>query len=163
MQKQAERLTAGKMARRLCISGRQLQNLVDVGLPKVGYGKGCYFEWEAVFLWFVAYKVEQNQPKGVKEDAKNLLDAQLRKVNAEAALAELKLARERGEVVNVQDVEKAVSGQIANARARLLAMPSKLAGLLVGLTKPKIKIQLESEVNQALAELTKTATEGDED
>jgi terminase small subunit / prophage DNA-packing protein len=159
----SEHLTAGKTAKRLSISTRQLQNYVDQGLPKVGHGKRSYFEWEAVYKWMMEREAEKSRPKSVKEDAKNLAEAQLRKINAEAALAELKLARERGEVVNVQDVEKAVSGQIANARARLLAMPSKLAGLLVGLTKPKIKTQLESEVNQALAELTKTATEGDED
>jgi phage terminase Nu1 subunit (DNA packaging protein) len=154
-----EQLTAGETAVRLCISARQLQNLCDLGLPKVGRGKGCYFVWNDVFPWFVSYKVELNQPKGVKEDAKNLADAQLRKVNAEAALAELKLSRERGEVVNVQDVEKAVAEVSANVRARLLAMPSKLAGLLVGLTKPKVKSQLELEVNQALSELTKTAAD----
>jgi phage terminase Nu1 subunit (DNA packaging protein) len=162
--KRHERLTAGETAIRLCISARQLQNLVDLGLPKVGHGKGCYFAWQDVFPWFVNYKIELNRPKGVKEDATNLTAAQLRKVNAEAALAELKLARERGEVISVQDVEKAVAEVSANVRARLLGMPAKLAGLLVGLTKPKVKAAIEQEVNQALAELTKTAadTEGED-
>lgn len=132
-------------------------------MPRVGSGKGCYFLWNDVFPWYLRYYIEQRTPKDSKEDAKSLADAQLRKINAEAALAELKLSRERGEVVAVIDVEKAVAEVSANVRARLLAMPSKLAGLLVGLTKPKVKAQLEQEVNEALAELTKTAADEDED
>lgn len=153
----------------LCITKRQLANLVDLGLPKRGNGRESHYVWPEVLQWYLAYKIALAMPKeqGLSEpdraEKEAYNEAARRKLSAEADLAELKLSRERGEVVGVQDVEKAVAGISANVRARLLSMPSKLASLLVGQTRPKIKAKIEFEVNEALNELTKTATDGDDD
>lgn len=89
-------------------------------------------------------------------------EARVRKISADAALAELQLQRERGEVVNIEDVAKTVGEEYAAVRAKLLAIPTKLA--------PRIAIEadentcrelLAREITEALNELTAdSVTEG---
>jgi hypothetical protein len=59
----------------------------------------------------------------------------------------------RGEVAVVEDLDAVWTAHVAAARARLLAMPSKLAPQLVGLDANRIQAQIKTEVYAALAEL----------
>lgn len=58
---------------------------------------------------------------------KSFDEAKARKMAADAELAELELERERGEVVRIEEVAKAIGEEYAATRAKLLAIPSKLA------------------------------------
>jgi phage terminase Nu1 subunit (DNA packaging protein) len=163
--KGVEKVAAKEVARRLLIDERSLRYMVsEKGAPKHGHGKDAFFEWDEIFTWFLAYRldlaVQKACPKLDKEDSANLNEAVERRAIAEAALAELKLSRERGEVIAVSDVEKTVGNANANVRTRLLAIPSKLAAQIAGVSsKPKVKAMLEKEIIETLAELA--ATSGD--
>lgn len=86
--------------------------------------------------------------------AENIDQARIRKISADAALAELQLERERGEVVRIEEVAQTVGEEYAAVRAKLLAIPTKLA--------PRIAIEadehtcrelLSREITEALNEL----------
>ena len=70
-------------------------------------------------------------------------------------MAELELQKERLEVVNIAETEKAWSDVLLNVRAKLLAMPTTTAALLAVETDQKIvKELLTKSVEQPLSELS---------
>lgn len=80
--------------------------------------------------------------------------AQARKYEFEAQRAELKLAKERGEVAAIADIEHALSSCFATVRSRLLSMPAKLAQNLANSRKPaQAKGIVEDEILAVLSEL----------
>jgi phage terminase Nu1 subunit (DNA packaging protein) len=56
-----------------------------------------------------------------------------RKTRAEADLKELQLARERGEVAAIADVERVLAGANKSIQTLILALPSSLTPQLIGL------------------------------
>jgi phage terminase Nu1 subunit (DNA packaging protein) len=155
-----EQLNAEKTAKLLLITTRQLRNLVERGLPKHGHGKNCYYLWAEVFPWYIDYKLALAKPQLAPADGETpaLHEAQAQKYFAEAQRAEIKLARERGEVVSIKDVEVAVSQANSNVRARMLAITAKLTPTLAATSsKPKVKAILDAEIHEALSELAETA------
>ena len=57
-------------------------------------------------------------------------EARTRKVNAEAEIAELELAKVRNQLVIVEDVVKAWTDTLANLKAKLTNVPSKAAPIV---------------------------------
>jgi terminase small subunit / prophage DNA-packing protein len=154
-----KRLTLQQTAALLCLSVRQINNLVGKGvITKHGSGKRSYYVWSAVFEGYLADRVAQLSGRNGKEDSENMLEAELRRTNADARLKELKADEMEGKLVDVAYVERAQAQINANVRARLLAMPSKLGPRLVGVASPaKVKTEIERETNQACEELVKIA------
>ena len=82
-------------------------------------------------------------------------EARTRKVNAEAEIAELQLARARGELALVEDVIAAWVDVLAATKAKLMAVPTKTATILATENDPKIiKTELEDQIRECLAELS---------
>ena len=80
--------------------------------------------------------------------------ARTRKMLVDAAIAEMELAKARREYVSADDVESVWSDVFANAKARLLSIPSTLAPMLRGQTDlAEIKDILEKAVHDCLEEL----------
>jgi phage terminase Nu1 subunit (DNA packaging protein) len=161
-----EALDARDTAELLGITKRQLQNLVELGLPKEGHGKGSYYIWSKARDWYIAYKIAQSKPKSPLNGAAKDVDpntevegetfahALCRKTIADADLKELELAKGRGEVVAVADVERSVSNVAVNLKDKLLGIPAKLTGILFGLkTKAQIRAALDTEMRQLCGEL----------
>jgi phage terminase Nu1 subunit (DNA packaging protein) len=140
----------------LQLSSRQVANLVERGLPKHGHGSRAYYLWSEVLPFYIAFK-EKIAKGSVRPDSgeePSLTEAQARKYDLEAQRAAIKLARERGEVVSIADVEKALSQCFGNVRSRLLSIPGKLAPRIAGCrSKPQIKALIENEIHEALSEL----------
>jgi phage terminase Nu1 subunit (DNA packaging protein) len=81
--------------------------------------------------------------------------ARTRKVNAEAEIAELELARVRGELVNAEDVVKAWEDVLGAMKGKLLSIPTKAAPILAQETEPGIcQTICEDLINEALEELS---------
>jgi phage terminase Nu1 subunit (DNA packaging protein) len=81
-------------------------------------------------------------------------EARTRKINAEAEIAELELARIRQTLCKTEDVVKAWESVLHACRAKFLAMPSKMAPVLANVTETAvIKDHLENAVREALDEL----------
>lgn len=82
-------------------------------------------------------------------------EARTRKVNAEAEIAELQLAKARGELALVEDVIAAWVDVLAATKAKLMAVPTKTATILATENDPKIiKTELEDQIRECLAELS---------
>lgn len=82
-----------------------------------------------------------------------LTAARTRLATAQAELAEMQSAEEQGKLLQSDDVAKAWTAQVGNARTRLLAIPTKVAPELVGQDLPTITDKLKAAVYEALMEL----------
>jgi len=81
-------------------------------------------------------------------------EARRRKTAAEAALAELELARQRGEVVPISVVQSVVADQLSACRAKLLAIPSKMGAIVAPVADTRECVALlEAAQREALDEL----------
>ncbi len=88
----------------------------------------------------------------------SLDEARKRKMAAEAALAELELAKARGEAVSIEDVGQVWEDISASIRARLLPMGGKLAPRVAPMRKrSEVKAAIDAEVHEALDELSRYA------
>lgn len=146
---QPQLLTRVELAKHFDISIDRVQQYVSLGLPvhtKGKQGKAALYDLEACEQW-----VQENFRQ---EESGTLADAKLRKLTAEAALAEIELERERGRLVEIDEVARQVTAMLTNVRAKLLALPTKTSGLVLGLqTQREIKEVLDDAVREALDEL----------
>jgi phage terminase Nu1 subunit (DNA packaging protein) len=90
------------------------------GGPLVGY----QFDTAAVAEWRAEQRVAEAIGDKKPQDEEN---AELRKVSAEASLAELKLARELGQLVALDDVDRVWTSVLSVLRIQLLSIPSRIA------------------------------------
>jgi len=91
---------------------------------KARRGKPSKYSIAAVFRW----REEQARLAASGDlDAMDMEAARRRKLAAEAAAAELALARERDEVVEIELVSKEVGAALAACRSRLLQVGAKVA------------------------------------
>ena len=78
-----------------------------------------------------------------------------RREKAEADLAELKLAEQKGELIRTADVRAAYARRAAGLREALLQIPSRLAAVLAAETDmARCHDVIQSELHQVLAQLT---------
>jgi transcriptional regulator with XRE-family HTH domain len=83
-----------------------------------------------------------------------LVEARRRKLEAEAGLAELKLRKERGEVVSVADVRSDLTEVFRSLYTRLaVTLPQQLAPRLQAKTARQVEQLLGAEVGRVFAEL----------
>ena len=74
-----------------------------------------------------------------------------------AKLAELEFKEKLGELVNRDDIIELVQNMINVTKQRLLGIPAKVAPLIIGESSTrKVKVIIETEINQVLKELAKT-------
>lgn len=82
-------------------------------------------------------------------------EARTRKVNAEAEIAEMELAKVRNQLVIVEDVVKAWTDTLANLKAKLTNVPSKAAPIVASESDAGvIQVMLADLMNEALEELS---------
>ena len=82
-------------------------------------------------------------------------EARTRKVNAEAEIAELELAKIRGELVVAEDVVKAWEDVLGALKAKLMAIPTKGAPVVATESEAgKCQAILEDLIREALEELS---------
>lgn len=86
-------------------------------------------------------------------------EALRRKESALAWRRTLEARQVAGELVARADMDAAVMAAFARVRARLLAIPSSAAPLLVGADMPRIRSTLEDAIHDALRELSETQIE----
>lgn len=82
-------------------------------------------------------------------------EARTRKINAEAEIAELELAKIRGTLCLTDDVVKAWETVLHSCKAKFLSMPTKVAPIVANESDVAIiKDQLENAIREALLELS---------
>ena len=104
--------------------------------------------------WLMWRVVEHLRTKaaGNKELDRTQEDARLKK--AQADKLELQLAQLNGEIVKTDDVGEYIVGILMAFRSRMLALPKRLAPVLLGMKRTgDVQARIEADVNHALAEL----------
>lgn len=82
-------------------------------------------------------------------------EARTRKLNAEAEIAELELAKVRNQLVLVEDVVKAWTDTLSNLKSKMTSIPSKAAPIVASETEIGIVQEiLTDSINEALEELS---------
>ena len=148
------------------LSKADLARMYGVSLPCIGQwiGKGCPFvskggpgkQWVFNSADVLAWREDQVAQQAMGDTRSlDIEEARRRKMAAEAALVELDLAKRRGEVIEIEEVAGVVGDDYANVRAKLLALPTKLAPQLIGAEDlAECKSLIERGVAEALEELT---------
>jgi phage terminase Nu1 subunit (DNA packaging protein) len=115
-------------------------------------GKEWAFDTADVFNWEKdqAIKDTVGDFTAVSED-----EMKMRKLAAETGKAEIELAKARGEVAPLHDMEIAWRDAVLEFKARIRLLPSRVAGQMVGLdNETEIKAVLLDEVDQSLTVLS---------
>ncbi|MDO8421552.1 MAG: terminase small subunit [Parvibaculum sp.] len=126
------------------------------GLPvekKGGKGVANEYNTARVIEWLVSHKAG-TLPGGGK--ARNHEDEKARKTTAEADLKEIELAEARAEVVPIGHSVKEFAKRVAATRSKMLALPTKLAPVLVVMTDiEESRAVIEDMIREALDELAR--------
>ncbi len=158
-------LSVVQVAELLGVTDKSVRNWMNKnGLQSFESAKGRMLDWHMTLKWFVAYRVSElgNDGKAVKnsasipadDDSESYDDALARKTRAEANLKELQLAKERGQVASITDVERAISISNKATQTQVLAVPSRLATRLLGIEdRGRMTTILEGEMRQLLTNL----------
>lgn len=148
-------LTKADLAKCLGVSLPTVTSWVRKGCPYVEKGSKAR-PWIFNTASVIAWREDQAALNAVGDTASLDIDeARRRKLAAEAAMVELDLSKRRGEVIEIEEVAGVVGDDYANVRAKLLALPTKLAPQLIGIEDPaECQALIERGVAEALEELT---------
>lgn len=113
-------------------------------------------EWSLSLPAVVEWREKRAVELAIGDTSKlDIEEARRRKTAAEAALAELDLAKQRGEVVSLAVIANVIGDQLSSCKARLLSIPSKVSPLIAATVDvQECRDLLESAVREALDEIT---------
>jgi phage terminase Nu1 subunit (DNA packaging protein) len=161
----AAELTKRAFAETFGVSEAQLERLFQQGMPhEKKSSRKVVIPMPSGRVWYHEYLVK----KGEKRAAPSTIDeARLRKETAQAALEELKLAREQGVTMRVEEHEKLLGEAMMRVRAKLLNLGPRAAGAAFGATSlPECQAKIDPVVQEIMEELHQAddvPTFGDED
>ena len=117
------------------------------------------YPWPECLHWYIDYQTEIKSAQSADTEEGGL---QLRKLEAEVRMAEVKLAKEEGSVVTLDDMDKMLAAPLYELRAKLLALPSKWAPSMVGCrTIAEAQARLDVAVEEAMQALSSVGDEID--
>ena len=122
------------------------------GMPivtKGSKGKAWVINTASVSAW-----LEQRAKESSGNDNADERELKRRKLAAETAKVELELARVRGEVVPLKQLERALANTFAEVKTNLRSVPSRVATAIIGEeSETRIKAVILKEIDQALETL----------
>jgi phage terminase Nu1 subunit (DNA packaging protein) len=132
-----------------------LKTWFNIGCPVVERG-AVNKKWKINPAAVIAWREERVVQDAVGENRQvDFEEARRRKMAAEAAMSELDLAQRRQELVPVEDIAAIIGEEYSNLRAKLLAIPTKLAPQLQGVEElSEAKAVIELAITDAMEELT---------
>jgi len=145
-----------KVADALNLTPRRVQQLVKEGLPREAKGQ---YDPVKCLLWYVRYL--QNKLKSKPVDSGDGVftserEERVRRLRADSEIKELNLAERRKKLVAISDVERAVYELVLTTKARMQALPPRLADELMGVTsRVMLQTLIEKAINEALVQLSK--------
>lgn len=139
-----------ELARIFGISRSTVTNWRAQGMPCVtvgGRGRPGQYDTVKVIQWFVAWQAGDKELLDLNEERARLAHHQANKTALEGAVL-------KGELVRTLDVLEVWQGMIGSARARFLALPRKLAAIVIHAeTASEAEKALQAEIHQGLEEL----------
>jgi phage terminase Nu1 subunit (DNA packaging protein) len=145
-----------KVAGALNLTETRVQQLVKEGLPREARG---LYDPVKCMLWYIRYLQNVIEKKAVNTTEGSFAgerEERVRLLRADADLREMELARERGRLVAIEDVEKAFTDLVLTTKARIMAVAPRLAPEMLGLTSRVMAHALiEKALKEALLQLSK--------
>ena len=83
-----------------------------------------------------------------------LADLKIRRETADTELVEIKLAKEKGRLVETDQIEAAWANQIIAMRAKLLSLPGRASVQTIGMGQKDVERAIDNMVREALEELS---------
>ena len=151
--RQIREVTQTEFAELVGLTTRQIRNMEKSGIPHRASGNRKLYPVPAAILWWRDREVERAV---ASVEVGDIEAARLRKMQAEAARSELELARERGDLIHVDDLEQLHQAPLATIRARLLALPGQIAAELPIEPVESVEI-IEPLVHAMMSELSESA------
>jgi phage terminase Nu1 subunit (DNA packaging protein) len=137
------------------VTPQTLKTWVGHGCPVAQKGNGKRTAWQFSIPDVIRWREQVAAEKASGGVNSTMDDARLRRANADAALAELQLLRESGEVVTIEEVVRQVGDQLSAVRAKMLAIPTASATLLATMSDPReCRDCTDQFIREALEELT---------
>ena len=150
--------TIAEAAEHLFIDERTLKKHLDEG-NVTRQPRGAY-ELDTVRREYLTYLKNAASGRSQETNTKRV-DAGTRKDEAIAERYELEVAQKRGELIPRAEVVAGLSAAFARVRAKLLALPSRMAPVVITLASaPEIQEKLTDVVNEALDQLAGTSIAG---
>ncbi len=150
-----------KVASALNLDERRVQQLVKEGMPRETRGQ---YDPVKCMLWYIRYLQQALEKKAVPTLDGGFVgerEERVRLLRADADLREMELARERGLVVALPDIEATLTDLVLTTKARIMAIPPRLAPELVGETsRVMIQAKLEKACKESLAYLARSVNDG---
>lgn len=144
------------------ISPRRVQQLHAEGLPREGRGRYNIGECMAWFIRYLQRKLEEKAVPNEDGEYIGVTRERARLLSAEAALKEIELARERGQLVAIRDVEHEFIELVQTTKARIMAVGPRLAAEITGNdTRDEVQRKIEASLREALIALAKGRKNGD--
>ena len=133
----------------------QAQKQSDFPVLVKGRGRGgSQYETADVIHWMNKKNIDNLMGDA---GAIDMEEAKRRKMAAEAALAETELAQVQGRLVEADEIDRAWGELVANCRAKLLSIPSKVSPEVFSAESlVQVKTTLKSAILEALNELADT-------
>lgn len=153
-------LTKAKLAKSIGVHTGTIDYWLKLGMPFIENEIGTKeYELGKVMEWRVQYEADavretfaEIQP--IIEDQMTAIEAERREKAAKAQLAELKLAKERGLVANIDDIIENVASALSEVRAGLMSFKSSLPGRLAHKDERFIEKALAKETQNLLEKLS---------
>ena len=151
-----------RLAQALNVTKSWVHQLVKEGMPQESRGR---YDLGKCMLWYIRYLQAALKKRSPLTEGGNVNaqreSAALRMVEAEAALKEMELSRERGLLVSLVDFEKMFTDLVVTTKAQFLAMPSRIAPELVGQeSRVAVQEKLEKAIKEVLTTLSKAHRNG---
>lgn len=151
-------LNADRLAFFFNLSKSRVFQLVHEGLPKELRGK---YDLDKCYGWYVRYLQAALEKKAIPIDGQYASEREerLRNLRADADLKEIELARERGLLVAIDDVEKEMTELVLTTKARVMAVAPRLAPEILGETsRVMAQAKIEKALKDALLHLAQKET-----
>jgi len=149
----------GTLSKLFNLTAVRVQQLAADGVI-VKHARGRYDLWASIrnYIKFLQER-KVNQWSGGEGEPDGYTQHRARLTKAKADKAEVEAALIKGTAHDAQAVAKVWEDMIGNARAKLLALPTKLAAQLEGMTIAERQDAIQSAVSQALTELSNYSPE----
>ena len=149
----------GTLSKLFNLTAVRVQQLASDGVV-VKHARGKYDLWASIrnYIKFLQER-KVNQWSGAEGEKEGYAEHRSRLTKAKADKAEVEAALIKGTAHDAQAVAAVWQDMIGNARAKLLALPTKLAAQLEGMTIAERQDAIQAAVAQALTELSEYSPE----
>jgi phage terminase Nu1 subunit (DNA packaging protein) len=145
-----------KVAAFLNLEERRIQQLVHEGMPRESRGQYDPIKCAHFYIRYLQNALEKKSVPTLDGGFVGEREERIRLLRADADLREIELAKERSQLVAIPDVEAMLTDLVLTTKARILAIPPRLAPELVGETsRVMIQAKLERACKESLSYLAK--------